>query len=152
VRGGNLDVFTVAADGSAEARLTTHAARDDGPEYSPDGQFIYFHSSRTGRSQIWRMRADGTEAEQLTNDELDNRFAHVSPDGKSLVFLSSEPGAEGGPALGDVALRIMTLATRRIEAIAQLTGGQGTINANSWSPDGEYLAFVSYQVVRARSE
>jgi Tol biopolymer transport system component len=43
----------------------------------------------------------------------------------------------------------MTLATKQIDEIAQLTGGQGTINANSWSPDSQYLAFVSYQVVPA---
>jgi Tol biopolymer transport system component len=40
----------------------------------------------------------------------------------------------------------MTLATRAVEQIAQLTGGQGTINAYSWSPDSQYLAFVSYQM------
>ena len=41
----------------------------------------------------------------------------------------------------------MSLETRVTTELAKLVGGQGTINANSWSPDGEYLAFVSYQVV-----
>ncbi|MEO8561322.1 MAG: hypothetical protein ABI601_04555 [bacterium] len=150
VRGGNLDVYTIAADGGAELRLTTGPERDDGPEYSPDGEYIYFHSDRTGRSQIWRMRVNGSAQEQLTNDAMDNRFAHVSPDGKSIVFLSSEPGAESGAAFRDVQLRVMTLATRAIDEIAQLTGGQGTINAYSWSPDSQYLAFVSYQVAQER--
>ena len=34
--------------GGEETRLTTAKGLDDGPEYSPDGQYIYFNSERTG--------------------------------------------------------------------------------------------------------
>ena len=30
--------------------------------------------------------------------------------------------------------------------LAKLFGGQGTLNVNSWSPDGKKLAFVSYRL------
>jgi Tol biopolymer transport system component len=36
---------------------------DDGPEYWPDGAFIYFNSERTGQMQIWRMKPDGSAEE-----------------------------------------------------------------------------------------
>jgi Tol biopolymer transport system component len=125
---------------------------DDGPEYSPDGKFIYFNSDRTGRMQIWRMLADGSQEEQVTNDEFNNWFAHPSPDGKWLVFLSYEKDVEGHPANKDVTLRIMAMKDNvpsgKPEVLAKLFGGQGTINVPSWSPDSRRLAFVSYQFVR----
>ena len=48
-------------------------------------------------------------------------------------------------ATKDVTLRIMPLAGGKIETLAKLFGGQGTINVPSWSPDSRRLAFVSYQ-------
>lgn len=50
------------------------------------------------------------------------------------------------PENKDVALRVMNLKAGTIEPKARLFGGQGTINVSSWSPDSQYLAFVSYQV------
>jgi len=44
-------------------------------------------------------------------------------------------------------LRLMRLAGRKLEVLAKLFGGQGTINVPSWSPDSRRLAFVSYQLV-----
>ena len=56
-------------DGGDEVRLTDAKGVDDGSEYTPDGKWIYFNSSRTGRMQIWRMRPDGSEQEQITKDD-----------------------------------------------------------------------------------
>ena len=53
-----------------EERLTDFKGLDDGPEYSPDGRYIYFNSVRSGTMQIWRMKADGKDPEQITSDEL----------------------------------------------------------------------------------
>jgi Tol biopolymer transport system component len=44
----------------------------------------------------------------------------------------------------------MTLADKKIKVIAQLFGGQGTINVPSWSPDSKSIGFVSYALVPAR--
>ena len=35
----------------------------------------------------------------------------------------------------------------KIEVLAELFGGQGTINVPSWAPDSKQLAFVSYQLI-----
>ncbi len=51
-----------------EVRLTDTKGLDDGPEYTPDGKYIYFNSVRSGSMQIWRMRPDGSAQEQITND------------------------------------------------------------------------------------
>ena len=144
-RDKEFDVYSIPASGGEEVRLTTAAGLDDGPEYSPDGRFIYFNSERSGSMQIWRMRPDGSSPEPVTADEYNNWFAHPSPDGKWLVFLSYAKEVQGHPENKDVMLRIMPVNGGKIEVLAKLFGGQGTINVPSWSPDSQKVAFVSYQ-------
>ncbi len=146
-RNGEFDIYTIPASGGAETRLTTAKGLDDGPEYSPDARFIYFNSTRTGLMQIWRMKADGSEQEPVTTDEQNNWFPHLSPDGKTMVFLTYDKDVTGHPENKDVQLRRMNLATKKIDVLARLFGGQGTINVPCFSPDGKKIAFVTYQLV-----
>jgi TolB protein len=95
--------------------------------------------------QIWRMRSDGSAQEQITADEYNNWFPHISPDGRNMVFLSYEKDVTGHPENKDVTLRIMSLDSRKIDLLARLFGGQGTINVPCWSPDSRKIAFVTYQ-------
>jgi TolB protein len=118
----------------------------DGPEYSPDGKFIYYNSTQSGTMQLWRMKPDGSGKEQLTFDEYNNWFPHVSPDNKWIAFLSYpttvDPAAH--PFYKRVMLRLMPVnGTASPRVIAYLFGGQGTINTPSWSPDSKQIAFVS---------
>src|SRR5262249_18345684 len=146
-RNGEFDIYTIPAGGGPETRLTTTPGLDDGPDYSPDGQWIYFNSDRSGQVQIWRMRADGTQPEQVTHDDFNNWFPHPSPDGKWLVFLSYAKDVKGHPENKDVTLRVMPLAGGSVAVLAKLFGGQGTLNVPSWSPDSRRVAFVSYQLI-----
>lgn len=147
-RNGEFDVYTIPAAGGEETRLTTAVGLDDGPEYSPDGGYIYFNSVRTGLMQIWRMRPDGSGQEQVTSDDFNNWFAHISPDGKWMVFLTYAHDVTGHPGGKDVMLRLMSLdGEKKITVLAKLYGGQGTINVPSWSPDSKRLAFVSYHLL-----
>ena len=150
-RNGEFDIYTISTDGGEEKQLTTAIGLDDGPEYTPDGKYIYFNSVRTGRMQIWRMHPDGSAQEQVTSDEMNNWFPHISPDGKWLVFISYGKEVEGHPQNKDVSLRLVALKDDKIdgkiEVLAKLFGGQGTINVPSWSPDSKQLAFVSYELI-----
>ncbi len=142
---GKADLFTVPADGGAELRLTSDTL-NDGPDYSPDGKFIYFDSTRSGSSQIWRMLADGSAAEQITDDDNVNTSPHVSRDGKTIAFLSQPAGS--GSSLGPAAIRIMATSDGLIRTLVDFQGDRGSFSMYGWG-DTNHLAFVSYQKLPA---
>lgn len=147
-RDGNYDVYTIPVEGGPEKRLTRAEGLDDGPDYSPDGDYIYLNSIRSGLMKIWRISPDGETQEQITFDEeFADWFPHPSPDGKWIVFLSYDKSVEGHPANQEVVLRLMPAEGGQPRVLARLFGGQGTINVPSWSPDSRRFAFVSYRLV-----
>jgi TolB protein len=148
--GRRVNMFTIPAAGGKDARLSDVAYPNDGPEYSPDGKWIYFNSERDakqpGHAQCYRMHADGHHIEQLTTDERVNWFPHISPDGESIVYISYPAGTLGHPPNKDVQLKAMTPDGKNHREIVSFFGGQGTINVNSWAPDSRRFAYVAYPV------
>ena len=158
--GKQYDLYRVPAAGGQEERLTFDPAYDDGPDYSRDGKWIYFNSNRGGGWNIWRMPADGAgaddrRAQQVTDDDLEDWFPHPSPDGRLLLFLSFPHGTEGHNERGlPVQLRLISMPGDvvrdvRPQVIIAFTGGQGSINVNSWAPDSRRFAYVSYEAAAA---
>ncbi|MGO7907525.1 TolB family protein [Rhizobium leguminosarum] len=144
IRDDLFDIYTISVDGGAETRLTHGEGRNDGPDYSADGQWIYFNSSRTGLMQIWRIHPDGTGLEQVTSDNQGNWFAHPSPNNDMVLLLSYDPSVFDHPRDLDVRLRLMDMDGGNLKTLFELFGGQGTINVPCWSPDGEEFAYVRY--------
>ena len=145
--GSIYNIYKVSVANGKETNLTNNTrGHVDGPEYSPDGKFIYYNCNLSGTMQIWRMKPDGTAKEQLTFDEHNNWFPHISPDGKQMVFISfpNDIDPSSHPSYKEVTLRIMRLDSPSApRVLAYLFGGQGTMNVPSWSPDSKRLAFVS---------
>ncbi|MGO7584403.1 TolB family protein [Rhizobium ruizarguesonis] len=144
IRDDLFDIYTISVDGGAETRLTHGEGRNDGPDYSADGQWIYFNSSRTGLMQIWRIHPDGTGLEQVTSDNQGNWFAHPSPTNDKVLILSYDPSVFDHPRDLDVRLRLMDMDGGNLKTLFELFGGQGTINVPCWSPDGDEFAYVRY--------
>jgi dipeptidyl aminopeptidase/acylaminoacyl peptidase len=113
---GRTDVWVAAADGSSVTRLTTHPDNDSDPQWSPDGRWIYFLSSRSGSSQVWRIALAGGEAEPVTKLPLDVDGYKLFPDGRRLALaLDVYPDAK---TLADTGKRDEELAKRKSKARA----------------------------------
>jgi hypothetical protein len=146
---GSGNIYSISIDGGAETALTTGTGISDDPDFSADGNWIYFNSDRAGGMQIWRMRPDGSQPEQVTFDEKHNWTAHPSPDGKSILILSYDKDVTGHAANKDVTLRILNAADGKIRDLVEIVGGAGSDNVPNWAPDGAHFAFVSYQFLPA---
>lgn len=143
-----MRLAVMPSKGGKVTHLTDGAFPVDGPEFSPDGQWIYYNGEgaarRPGHAQIFRMRPDGTGAEQLTHDDRVNWFPHVSPDGQWMSYISFPEGTLGHPADKDVILRLARPDGTEMRDLDAFNGGQGTINVPSWAPDSRRLAYVRY--------
>lgn len=144
-------LYTIPAAGGPDGLLLDAGVPVDGPEYSPDGAWIYFNGELAARcpgdAQLFRMRRDGRGIEQLSADERVNWFPHLSPDGRWLLYLSYPGGTVGHPANRPVRLRLAPAAGGRAVDVVALFGGQGTLNVNSWAPDSAHFAYVAYPAV-----
>lgn len=145
-RNKNFDIYAMSSQGGPEQRLNQDEGLDDGPEYSPDGRYIYFNAYRKGKMQLWRMRPDGSQQEQLTFDVHSNWFAHPHPSLALAVYIAyMEDQTDKHPFGRQVKLRLLHTDDLRTEDLTPaFYGGQGTINVPSWSPDGRYFAYVQY--------
>jgi len=68
-------------------------AIDRQPSWSPDGQSIYFSSSRSGVPNIYNWRLSDGAVRQVTNVRTGAFMPEVSPDGATLVYVGY--GSEG---------------------------------------------------------
>lgn len=122
----------------------------DGPEYSPDGRWLYLNTesftTEPGHAQLARVPVDGSgPLERLHTSDRVDWFPHVAPDGRAGVYVSFPAGTLGHPA--DLPVEVVVVRDddwgapiRRIP----LHGGQGTLNVNSWAPTSDRFAYVAY--------
>jgi len=76
------------AAGGDEIRLTTAPGLDDGPEFTPDGAYIYFNSARSGRCDSGGCDLTGPARSNHERRLQNNWFPHISPDGKWIAYIA----------------------------------------------------------------
>ncbi len=133
------DLYALPIQGGQARRLTSGAAFDLQPRFSPDGRELSFTSDRGGGDNIWRMPVAGGEPYQVTKE--------------SFRLLNNAAWTQDGQYL--VARKHFT-ATRSLGAgemwLYHKSGGEGvqlTKRKNDqqdagepvFSPDGRYLYF-----------
>jgi Tol biopolymer transport system component len=133
-RDGDYAIFTMAADGGGERRLTeVEGAAEESlffqidPAWSPDGARIAFASGRSGTSDIYVMNADGTETTRLTSTDENDAHPTWSADARTIAFTRA----------GDIyAMSADGSSPRRISDVLVEESDP------AWSPDGNWIAYV----------
>lgn len=83
---GRTALYLQSLNGGEARRLTELDSNASDPAWSPDGQSLYFLSSRSGSSQVWRLDMNGGEAQAVTQLPLDVLNYRLSPNGGQLAF------------------------------------------------------------------
>ncbi|MDQ6849276.1 MAG: S9 family peptidase [Actinomycetota bacterium] len=166
-------LWTIAVDGSSPPRRLTHGTDDSAPSYSPDGTLLAFLRAESGgKPQLQVLPTDGGEPWALTDLPLGAGVAKWSPDSRTIAFSARVPEAcrygqdekitpdkEPPRRITGLQYRLDNvgfLADRRehiflVDVAAtdpcpeprQVTGGDHDDNEVTWSPDGQWLAFLS---------
>jgi tricorn protease len=87
------DIWIAPAAGGTARQLTTHAADEAEPRWSPDGKEIAFTSDRRSGRQVWIMPAEGGHPEQVTFHTSGFSLQDWYPDGKALLVRGAHDSA-----------------------------------------------------------
>lgn len=82
------DIYTIPANGGKATQLTTNAAHDTHPIWSPDSKKIAFASNRQGSMDIYIIDKEGGTPQRLTTHSA-NEFPVTFKDAEHILYLSS---------------------------------------------------------------
>ncbi len=80
------DVYVVDSKGGKALQITTNAAYDGDPIWSPDGKQIAFATDRNGNFDVYLVAAEGGVAQRITTNSASEIPLAFSPDGKEIYF------------------------------------------------------------------
>jgi TolB protein len=155
-RDGDLEIYTMALDGSDVRRITNRLGYDGGAFFSPDGTKLVWraHYPESARDkadyrallaedlirptvlEIWVANADGSDAHQVTRYGAASFAPFFHPDGRRILFSSNMDDPSGR----DFDLYMVGVDGSGLERVTWAAGFDGF---PMFSPDGRYLAFGS---------
>ncbi|HVS75120.1 MAG TPA: hypothetical protein VHE23_06805 [Candidatus Acidoferrales bacterium] len=164
-RDGDLDIYSMNADGTGVRRLTNTLGYDGGPFFSPDGQWIVYRthhpSSEDEKARyrallaqdlvepsemdLWVMRADGSQQRQITKLGGASFAPAFFPDSWRILFASNYEH----PGSSQFELYAVNRDGRKLERVTWAGG----FNAfPHFSPDGKKVVFISNRNGKAPHE
>jgi tricorn protease len=123
------DIWIVERTGGEARRLTTSAAEENFPSFSPDGSQLAFSRQTGGNWDVYVMPAAGGEARRVTYDPRGEFVTGWTPDGKSVLFGSNV----------NVTPQLFTIQTG---AMLPVTLPLPKALLGSISPDGARIAYT----------
>ena len=148
-RGGSIDVWVVASDGSAPPRQLTQAAMplDDarfGPAWSPDSTTIAYISNKSDywHDDVWVVDVASGKARQLSRSMMAASGPAWSPDGKTIALLGNAKKGYWYEDLQDIWLIDVAKGTERTVKMQVYATDQLHSQPVFWSSDGNRLFFV----------
>jgi Tol biopolymer transport system component len=123
-----MDIWVTAAGGEASP-LTTGAADDEWPFWSPDGRWVLFYSDRPG-GVVWRVPAGGGEVAPFLEDGWNPVW---SPGRGKVYFVAQREGRTN--------LYERTSGSTRDRRLTDFVGKRGSLDTLV-DTDGEFLYFT----------
>ena len=136
IEGGSSDIWLMDLARGLPSRFTFHAADEDDPVWSPDGNTIVFSSSREGRFNLYRKVSSGAGNEEvLFKSEVEGKEgSDWSPDGRFILF--DQAGGNNGSDIWALPL----FGDGKPYALLQTTFSE---SQGHFSPDGRWFAYTS---------
>ncbi len=117
------DLWVTSLNDNKALRLTSTAAVESDPFFSPDGTLIAFTSNRSGSNAIYTVSVNGGEVTRLTWHPSAAFVRGWTPDGKHILYATSR---ESAPTAFD---RLWTVSKN---------GGPSTMLTSQWSARGSF--------------
>ncbi len=106
--GEHSAIFIVPGSGGTPQQLSHNTFEERMPNWSADGHFLYFSSTRSGAVRLWRMTATGDSPTQITDRPAYDSFEADA--GHTLYFRSDGSGVWSVPTTGGTATQVSALA------------------------------------------
>jgi len=144
--GGQRDIWTIPAASAGEpmpVAVTSDAAMDWDPVWSPEGRTLYFASERGGSMNLWRVAIDESsgrprgEPQPVTTPSRSSGSISLSRDGKQLMFVSTDRRSS------IQRLGLDPASGRVREPPRPVFRASRVIYTQDISPNGEWIAFTT---------
>jgi len=165
VRDGDMEIYSMNADGSDVKRLTNRPGPDGGPFFSWDGKLIAFRGRplpsgaelddyrallknglwRPTQLELYVMDRDGSNVRQVTRLGAASFAPSWHHDGKRLIFASNYKDPKG---------RNFDVFSINLDGsgIEQITFNDTFDGFPMFSPDGKHLVFASNRGAKTEGE